>query len=418
MGWNSWDSYGLTIDEEQYMANAKVLSTLQSYGWKYAVIDEGWYLENPLEAPAKFFYNHDGNGRLIPAAARFPSSAGGRGFKSVADRTHTMGLSFGIHIVRGIPKEAVRQDLPIANSAFKLSEAADTADTCPWNPDNFGVKDNPAGRAYYDSIISLYASWGVDFLKVDCISDHPYKGDEIRMIARAIAKSGRPIALSLSPGPTSLSHAEEVSQNAQMWRIADDIWDGWDFPGWPKGLHSAFDNLAAWSKYSGPGHWPDADMLPWGMLSPNPGWGKPRRSRLTEEEVKTQFTLWAIARTPMILGANLTELDPFTLSLLKQKDLIELNQRASHSAEVLTADDRSVRVWSATIEGAHPVNYIAVFNLKEETTTEEFAWSKLLGVRRGDAKVQDVWQAKALPSGETLRVELAAHGVALFRLVR
>ncbi len=146
----------------------------------------------------------------------------------------------------------LHDNLPVADSNFHAADVADTSDTCPWNADNYGVRDTPAGQAYYDSVMRLYARWGVDFLKVDCISDHPYKGAEIRMIANAIRKSGGRIVLSLSPGPTNLTHAAEVAQYSQMWRIADDIWDGWAFPGqqFPNGLLSAFDNLAKWAKYA------------------------------------------------------------------------------------------------------------------------------------------------------------------------
>ena len=153
-------------------------------------------------------------------------AANGAGFKPLADWTHSQGLKFGIHIVRGIPKGVVSANLPVADSGFHAAEAADPADLCPWDNGNYGVRDNPAGQAFYDSMLRLYAKWGVDFLKVDCIADHPYKGAEIRMIATAVRNAHRPIVLSLSPGPTDLSHAAEVTEYSQMWRIADDIWDG------------------------------------------------------------------------------------------------------------------------------------------------------------------------------------------------
>ncbi len=234
MGWNSWDAYGLTIDEDQFKANATVLASIQQYGWKYAVIDEGWYMANPAgRTLEEKNYLWDANGLLIPVSTRFPSAANGAGFKPIADWLHAQGLKFGIHIVRGIPRQVVAANLPIAGSPFHAADAADTTSPCPWDAGNWGIKDNAAGQAYYDSIIRLYASWGLDFLKVDCVSDHPYRPTEIRQIAEAIRKSGRPIVLSLSPGPTQLGHAAEVQKYAQMWRIADDHWDGWTFPRQP-----------------------------------------------------------------------------------------------------------------------------------------------------------------------------------------
>src|SRR5215469_4635270 len=204
MGWNSWDAYGFTIDEADFRASAKVLAGIKQYGWQYAVIDEGWYMQDPFGkdlAARKYLY--DQNGLLMPDVKRFPSAAGGQGFKPLADFVHSLGLGFGIHIIRGVPKQVVNDNLPIAGSQFKAADAADRESTCPWDDANFGVLDNAAGQAYYDSMLKRYAQWGLDFIKVDCISDRPFRPTEIRQVAEAIRKTGRPILLSLSPGPTS-----------------------------------------------------------------------------------------------------------------------------------------------------------------------------------------------------------------------
>jgi len=420
MGWNSWDAYGLTISEEQFRANAQVLGGLKSYGWSYAVVDEGWYFEDPQARPEARRSSWDSNGRLIPDALRFPSSANGAGFKPLADWTHSQGLKFGIHIVRGIPKGVVGANLPIANSGFHAGEAADTSDTCPWDNGNYGVRANPAGQAFYDSTMRLYASWGIDFLKVDCIADHPYKGDEIRMIAAALKKARRPIVLSLSPGPTDLSHAAEVAEYSQMWRIADDIWDGWNFhsTGFPNGILSAFDNLAKWSEFAKPGDWPDADMLPWGSLTPHPGWGQPRQSRISQDEQRTQFALWAISRSPLILGANLTQLDDFTRSLITNKEVIAIDQTAVSSTEVRgpPADSARIRIWSAQTGGRQPKRYIAVFNLQETPLQRDLAWPGALA--GGAHAADDIWGRRSVPSATALHVELPPHGCAVFRIER
>jgi hypothetical protein len=222
MGWNSWDAYGLTIDEANYRANTQVLAGMRQFGWKYSVIDEGWYMQDPFaDTVAARKYLYDANGLLLPVVSRFPSAANAVGFKPLADWVHAQGLKFGIHIIRGIPKQVVKENLPIADSAFHAVDAADTAATCPWDDANYGVSDTPAGQAYYDSMLKRYAAWGLDYIKVDCISDHPYRPTEIRQIAEAIRKTGRPILLSLSPGPTSLDHAAEVVQYAQMWRAQE-----------------------------------------------------------------------------------------------------------------------------------------------------------------------------------------------------
>jgi hypothetical protein len=390
MGWNSWDAYGLTIDEADFKANTAVLAGIKQYGWKYAVIDEGWYLGNPFGADTesqKFVY--DANGRLIPALNRFPDAANGAGLKPLAEWVHGQGLKFGIHLIRGVPRESAKRNVAIAGSQFTTGEAADTTDVCPWNNDNYGIKDNAAGQAWYDAMIALYAGWGVDYLKVDCISDRPYKGSEIRQIAAAIKKTGRPIVLSLSPGPTNLSHAAEVAKYAQMWRISDDHWDVWshvpkegDKAGeFPMGTRQAFDRLEAWQPYVKPGSWPDEDMLPFGSLTPHPGWGEPRESRLTEDETRTEFTLWAITRSPLILGANLTKMSPFLRGLVTDKELIELDQATydNHPLKDLPAGFENIRAWEA--KSAHTKGnggiFVALFNLNDHPAELKFKWSQL-----------------------------------------
>ena len=192
MGWNSWDAYGLTIDEANFKANTAVLAGLKQYGWEYSVIDEGWYMQNPFGDKVETKkYVFDGNGIQIPATNRFPSSADGAGFKPMADWVHAQGLKFGIHIVRGIPHQVVDENLPIAGTSFHAVDAADKSAPCPWDDGNWGVSDTPAGQAYYDSMLKLYAGWGLDYIKVDCVSDHPYRPTEILQIAEAIKKTGR-----------------------------------------------------------------------------------------------------------------------------------------------------------------------------------------------------------------------------------
>jgi hypothetical protein len=424
MGWNSWDAYGLTIDETDYRANTAVLAGLKQYGWQYAVIDEGWYMANPFgRTMDEKKYLWDGNGLLIPATNRFPSAADGAGFKPLADWVHAQGLKFGIHIVRGIPRQVVKDNLPIAGSSFHAADAADTTSPCPWDEGNWGVKDNAAGQAYYDSMLKLYAGWGLDFIKVDCISDHPYRLTEIRQIAEAITKTGRPIVLSLSPGPTAVEHAAEVGKYAQLWRISDDHWDVWAAshkPGQSEfgfGIKDAFDRLAKWAPYTKTGNWPDEDMLPWGALTPHPGWGAPRQSRETRDEQQTEFTLWAIARSPLILGANLTKLDDFTRSLIANKEVIEINQKAteSHPVTNLPAGFDQVRVWEASEEAfARPPEFFALFNLDDKPVTLHFTWNQF-GVR-GNKAARNLWSGNKMKVSAPVEVTLPAHGSTIYRV--
>jgi len=435
MGWNSWDAYGLTITEDQFRANVKVLSEqLKQFGWSYAVIDEGWFLKNPEDRPHpdKLIYTIDANGRYVPVPARFPS-AGKEGappfaadpayklgalaedtsFKALGDYVHSQGLKFGIHIVRGIPRASVERNLPIADSTFRATDAADTSDACPWDPTNWGIKDNPAGQAWYDSLLAQYASWGVDLLKVDCISDHPYKASEIRQIRHAIDKTGRPIVLSLSPGPTALDHAAEVTELANMWRISNDIWDFWVNPKpFPRSVSSQFETTAAWAQYAGPGHWPDADMLPLGELRPVPGDGQPRTTRLILPEQKTMLTLWSMARSPLILGANLTLLDDPTLKMLANRDLIQIDQTATASRQVLQSG--AVIAWTADLpDGA---TALAIFNTGESQTLINSSF-EAYNLPTDTYRVRDVWAAKNLSKIKSIQsLTIEPHACVLWVL--
>ena len=417
MGWNSWDGYGTTINESQFKANAKWLADhLKRFGWHYVVIDMEWFVTNPLpEGNSKnFHYVLDAYGRYVPPESRFPSATNNRGFTSIAEFTHSLGLKFGIHILRGIPKEAVAKNLPIANSRLHAADAAVTSDTCPWNFDNYGVDPaKPAGQAYYDSIAELYAGWGVDFIKVDCISHAPYKGDEIRSISEAVAKTGRRIVLSLSPGPSPLDKAEELSKYAQMWRISNDIWDLWQSDeDYPKGVADQFQNVAKWASISGPGHWPDADMLPVGRLGPAPGWGTARETRLTHDEQRTLLTLWCVVRSPLMVGGDLTAADEWATSLLTNPEVLAVDQHSSEARQLL-ATPESV-VWSSTPE-SQDGRYIAVFNITANIRAIRYEW-KALGLSADARNVRDLWSRKDLGKMDALTATLPPHGAVLYRV--
>ncbi|MGA7706302.1 MAG: glycoside hydrolase family 27 protein, partial [Acidobacteriaceae bacterium] len=379
----------------------------------YVVIDEGWYLASPQKADQG--YTVDANGRYVPAVDRFPSADKGRGFKPLADYVHSLGLKFGIHIIRGIPKEAVARNLPIAGSNYRAAEAADTSDTCRWNHDNYGVRDNAAGQAYYDSIAELYAGWGVDFVKIDCISQ-PYKTASIHMVSRALKKTGRPIVLSLSPGPTPLADASDVVQQAQMWRISDDFWDVWnrdtasgDFP---QSVVHQFPLLAQWERYAGPGHWPDADMLPIGWLGPQPGWQQARSSRLTPDETRTVLTLWAIARSPLILGANLTRMDSVTESMLTNREVVAVDQDSTGNQARLHT--KTAWVWTARATSAKG-EYVALFNVSDAPIDLSYTWHDL-GISSGKHQVHDLWLHRVLDQTQGIKVTLTPHASVLYRV--
>ena len=419
MGWNSWDGYGTTVNEEQFRANAKWMAeNLKRSGWQYAVIDMEWFVTNPMpEGNSKSsVYALDANGRYIPAENRFPSAAGGKGFKPMADYVHSLGLKFGIHILRGIPKKAVDANAPIAGSSYHAADAADTSETCPWNPDNFGADANkPAAQAYYDSIAALYAAWGVDLIKVDCISSHPYRGGEIRMLSEAIRKTGRPIVLSLSPGAAPLEKIDEMRKYAQMWRISDDVWDIWhsDVP-YPQGLGDQFANILKWIGKSQPGGWPDADMLPLGYLGPAPGWGKPRQSRLTHGEQQSLMTLWAIFPSPLMIGGDLTAADAWTKALLTNTEVIAVDQRSTANRAAIVTD----QVIALVAESADDKRtYLAVFNRGSALADIHYTW-KELGLTGREYALRDLWNHLETGKSESLNAKLEPHACLLYRATK
>lgn len=416
MGWNSWDGYGTTIDEKEFRLNAEWFAKhLKPYGWKYVTVDMEWFVTNPTpEGNSKSYkYSMDVNGRYVPPASRFPSAADGKGFKSLADSTHALGLKFGIHILQGIPREAVEKNLPIEGSPFHAADAANKSGTCAWNSDNYDIDPSkPAAQAYYDSIARLYASWGVDFIKVDCIASRPYKGDEIRMLGTALKKTGRPMVLSLSPGAAPLDKVDEMREYAQMWRISDDIWDIWhsNTP-YPQGLGDQFANVAKWAGLAQPGHWPDADMLPFGYLGPAPGWGKPRQTRLTHNELRTFMTLWCIFRSPLMVGGRLPSADAWTTSLLTNPEVLAVDQHSSDSRPVISTE--KIVIWRAKSDRGY---YIAAFNISPEPQKIRYRWSEL-GLDRDRFQVRDLWEHKELGRTDSLSVELPSHASVLYSAI-
>lgn len=421
MGWSEWDSYGLTITEPDFRANAAVLAALRRYGWQYAMLDAGWYETDPTNTLGSGRgYQLDNNGRMIPAANRFPSAADGVGFRRLADWLHERGLKLGIHVMLGIPRQAVERDALIAGSNFHASQAVDTTQTCPWDREFYAVRDNAAGQAWYDSIARQYAGWGVDLIKLGCVSDHPFRSSEIRQISEAIRQTGRAIVLSLSPGPPADEDAAFVGKYSQMWRVSVEHWDVWSNPkganAFPIGLRDEFDVLAKWASFVKPGNWVDPDALPNGWLGPQPPFGKARLSQLTHEEQRSEFTLWAFARSPLIEGANLTRLDPFTRGLMTDRVLLDIDQHAlkTHPIEHLPSEWNEIRVWEAQMPTSRAVrSAFAFFNLSDSPAHLQVRWSEL-GISAGRHVLYDLSDHHRMHSSDHIEIILPAHGSAIY----
>ncbi len=433
LGWNSWDSFGQAVTEDEVKANADFMAArLAKFGWRYVVVDIEWSEPQRLgpDYPVHSKSEVDAFGRFVPAASRFPSSSDGRGFKPLADYIHRKGLKFGVHIVRGIPRLAVERNTPIDGTPFRAADIADKVDFCDWSEDQWGVDvAKPGAQEWYDSLFRQLAAWGVDFVKAD---DLCYRGEEIAMLRRAIDKTGRPIVLSLSYGPMPLDRADALVKNANSWRLLGDLWDYWDQ------VLPAFRRLHDWAPYAGPGHWPDPDMLPLGRLRALPaGWSKNVTMNpgyfemvshggrenvanfLSHDEQRTVMTLWAVARSPLMIGGHLPASDAWTLSLLTNAEVLALNQKGRNNRPLFHAN--GLAAWAAD----HPANgdtYLAVFNTrdKEGKGIEPGIAVPVrladLGITRS-AVITDVWTGKpvGVVAGEFAPV-VAYHGAGLYRL--
>ncbi len=408
MGWNSFDCYDLAATEEDILGNAEYMARhLKNLGWEYVVLDMSWY------DPASAAWGRGGvpliideYGRYQPCPVKFPSSIGGKGLKPLADQIHALGLKFGIHIMRGISRQAVRQNSPILGTEYRAQDIADTRSVCAWWDQSYGINPEKDGaQEWYDSNLRLYAEWEVDFIKADDMSS-PYVAGEIELVRKAIDKCGRDIVLSLSPGEAPVQMAEHLKQHANLWRISADFWDEWSQ------LRKMFDLLEKWIPHMGPGHWPDADMLPLGAISirrnpPKP----PRFTRFSTEEQRTLMTLWCIAKSPLMFGGDLRVLDPWTISLITNRDVLEMH-RSTKENRVLFHSDYGV-VWAAKAEG---VVYLALFNTSE---LEEVQMSvNLTGVGiHGTVRVMELWTREDLGMvRDRIQTVVPPHGTKLYKL--
>lgn len=367
MGWNSWDCFGPTVTEAEVKANADYMAKyLKPYGWDYIVVDIRWYVGNDKAHG----YNEkdpdyvlDQYGRFMPAANRFPSAAGGKGFKPLADYLHNKGLKFGIHIMRGIPVIAVKQNLPIKGTNFTAKDIYSDKDQCKWLRDMYTViPSKPGAQEYYNSLFELYASWGLDFVKIDDLSSPIYFEGEIDMIRKAIDRTGRKIVLSTSPGETPIAHANHVQKNANMWRTVGDFWDSW------QQLKEHFEIFDRWNKWRAFGAYPDGDMLPMGKIGIRAERGDPRMTAFTKDEQYTLMTLWTIFKSPLMFGGNLPDNDPFTLSLLTNKNVLKVLNESTNNKPLFS--DKEKAAWMAD-EPKTGAKYLAVFNIADQKLVSE-----------------------------------------------
>ena len=411
MGWNSWDVYGPSVKESEVKANTDFMAAkLKDHGWQYVVVDIEWYQP---DAHAHGYIPRgrvtmDANGRFIPSENRFPSATNDQGFKPLADYVHSKGLKFGIHIMRGIPREAVDKNLLIEGTNFHAADIADKVNVCKWGgmEDTYGVDmSKPGGQAYYDSIARLYAKWGVDYIKADDMS-RPYRGPEIHALSVALKKTGRPIVLSLSPGPAPVAEYDDLKANAQLWRISNDFWDRWT------DVRRQFDLTTAWQGKVHAGGWPDADMLPLGHIAIRGERGNDRSSLLTHDEQITLMSLWSIFRSPLMFGGDLPTSDAFTVGLLTNQEVLDVNQKSTNGTQAYRKEN--IVAWTADAPDGK-AKYVAVFNIGDVPKEVDVPW-EAMGLSAGKMQTRDLWAGKSLGSLDRVKTPLKPHASVLYKL--
>jgi alpha-galactosidase len=437
MGWNSFDSYGVYLHEEAAMANLEAFAKkLKPHGYDYFVIDAGWFGEFKLHEGTIFpaekhaqNLNFNEFGLLQPSKTYFPN-----GLQPIIDRCHQLGLKFGIHLMRGIPRAAVKANTQVKNTKYFAQDIADTTSICVWNHQNYGVEmSKPGAQEFYNSLINQMAEWGVDLLKYDDLVPFP---EEINGIANAIEKSGRPILLSLSPGGKVDPGHLEAFKKAQMLRVTPDIWDE------QKGINECFEAWRKWQGKEESGFWIDMDMIPFGQLqlmSPKPagvdgnesknelqmkmtsgeianfellaGKGFNRWSEFTKDQMYTFITLRALAASPLMMGGDLPTLDDFSLKLITDKDILECNQNGVMGS--LVYEKEGIEIWKTPKKNSND-GWIGIFNrnpdlksisLKHEDFGSNFANSN---------KLFDVWNKKEI---STLNFMINPNGVIFLKYI-
>lgn len=411
MGWNSFDSYGVYANERVLLETLDVFKDkLKPAGYEYLVLDAGWYAKVDIPEGEEFpFPPTDDNddleideyGRPIPFANFFPN-----GFAPVVEKCREYGIRFGIHIMRGIPRKAVRENTPIKGTSYRAQDIANTDDKCGWCPFNYGVDmTKPGAQEYYDSIVENLNDYGVEYIKADDITPYP---DEVNAVVNAIEKVNPKIVLSLSPG--NWWHIGEIDtyKRADALRISKDIWDE------RSDLNETFLRYMMWQSAAEPGFWIDLDMIPFGNLMVwNPkerytekgadgdplfsGKGFARASQFSPAQMRTFMTIRALAASPLMMGGDLLTSPDDVYPYLTNKEIIACNQNGRCARMVYIYREISVlKTERADGRGG----WIGVINRKD-TPLEFTLTKKRAGLDESkDYDLYDAWneQERALPA--------------------
>ena len=435
MGWNSFDSYGVYLHEKAALENIDAFAKkLKPFGYEYFVIDAGWFGEFELiegtiyskEKHAKSL-NINEYGLLQPSHTYFP-----HGFKKIIRKCHDKGIKFGLHLMRGIPREAVKANLPIQGTSFHAADIADTINVCSWCPQNYGIDmSKPGAQEFYNSLMNQMAKWGVDYIKYDDIVPYP---DEVQAVVNAIKQCGRPIVLSLSPGDRVNRNAMDVFKQANLLRVTGDVWDS------QRDIDKSFNAWKIWQGVSAPGFWIDLDMIPFGQLqlmAPNPssqknehiraqvkhgmeqdisfknalfsGRGRNRWSQLSHRQMQTFIVIRAMAASPLMVGGDLPTMDEYSLSLLTNADIIACNQNGVMGR--LCNETQGLSVWRTPSKSGKG-GWIGIFNRNNKEKGIQFSLSQ---AGLNPAEKYDLFDVLHEQEVNDTHFRIPAHGVIFLR---
>ena len=415
MGWNSWDCLGWDANEAEVRAAAEYMAkNLKHLGYEYIVIDMLWYGDSEasnFEAfvhetiPEKPNYTMDEYGRLLPDPVKYPSSVNGNGFKPLSDYIHSLGLKFGVHVLRGIPWKAADTNMTIKGTNIGAASIAQPANGCEWYDGFYGVDMSKQGaQEYYNSQFELFADWELDFVKADDIVNIP----ELEGISKALRSCGRKMVLSVVPDNIPY---DVLRKNAHMSRTGADFWDVWQM------LKVGFPAAAKAVKEAEPGFWPDLDMLPVGKLGLKISYKgpEPRISNFNNDELHTLLTLWYISQMPLMIGGYLPETDNITLEFITNEEALAVNRNGVNPRQIKFKN--AVIIWAADIPNSKD-KYVAFFNQWESKDPIDIKinWQQL-DLDGESYKVKDLWAKKDLGTfKDVFSAPVRAHSAGLYKI--
>jgi hypothetical protein len=409
LGWSSWSFLRAQPTAAKMEAQALALqqSGLQKIGYGYVNLDDFWY-----QCPGSQGPNVDQYGRWVTDPSRFPPQGDTNGIKVVADYLHSLGMKFGIYVTPGISQQAVSKNTSVKGTPYTAAQIAETSiKESNYNCHGMvGINYNkPGAQEYINSWVDMLAGWGVDYIKIDGMQNSNVA--DIKAWSKAIRQSGRPMILDVTQGSYTQVIAPVLMKYANQWEFAPDVEcyrcekHGSSYPltSWAD-VAKRFDYVAEWQPYAGPGGFNDYDSIEI---------GNGRNDGPTPIERQTQLSLWALGASPLILGVDLTQLDPQDMKYLKNTAVLAVDQDAIAAKRVLNSGNQQV---FAKMEPNGDA-IVGLFNTgdKAEKVSIEASAVGLPKNERGYS-LNNLWTVSTKKTGSSISATVPSHGVVLYRV--